>query len=438
VLLPSKGDVTIGGGTEEPGVHLKKIKRSSLKRKGQAIKRAQEITHIDKVKRLQGEKSLSPNKPELRYSDCSSTYPFIFNSLFGTKDDLPPYVTSENKEFLYLRRQVSSESSLASLDTHKQYSSSFNKESVLKTKEKSPKFYITSDVENISQKKPKETFSDPRNSNSKEEEIKMRGSSLRNGGRPANSMEQDSFDSFDDMEDMLVVSTTNSLNLNNPNISPGSSSTSPNVVMSGLEPNTEDELPKSIIVTNVDTSVFDNSQLKAHFERMFRDFEPGAAFHYLPSFRRIRVDFESHLSASNAKQHMDSTILGDNTIHCYFIQVLSPCTDEEAFLHVPPLEKQFLISPPCSPPVGWEQPREDKPVVDYDLLAAMAQLSPGKNHELHPSKEVTLLGKSISTPSIVVHVCEEESGVAGLIAKTKIGVRPKNTPCPGFRQNSLE
>ena len=57
---------------------------------------------------------------------------------------------------------------------------------------------------------------------------------------------------------------------------------------------------------------------------------------------------------------------------------MSPCTDEEAFLHVPPLEKQFLISPPCSPPVGWEQPREDKPVVDYDLLAAMAQLSPGK------------------------------------------------------------
>ena len=45
----------------------------------------------------------------------------------------------------------------------------------------------------------------------------MRGSSLRNSGRPANSMEQDSFDSFDDMEDMLVVSATNSLNLNNPN-----------------------------------------------------------------------------------------------------------------------------------------------------------------------------------------------------------------------------
>jgi hypothetical protein len=28
-------------------------------------------------------------------------------------------------------------------------------------------------------------------------------------------------------------------------------------------------------------------------------------------------------------------------------------------------------------PVGWEHPREDKPVVDIHLLAAVAQLSPG-------------------------------------------------------------
>ncbi len=30
-----------------------------------------------------------------------------------------------------------------------------------------------------------------------------------------------------------------------------------------------------------------------------------------------------------------------------------------------------------SPPVGWEQPSEDKPVVDLELIAAMAQLLPG-------------------------------------------------------------
>ena len=66
-------------------------------------------------------------------------------------------------------------------------------------------------------------------------------------------------------------------------------------------------------------------------------------------------------------------------IQFLFLQVLSPCTDEEAHLHPPALTKQFLISPPTSPPVGWEQPREDRPVVDYDLLAAMASLAPGED-----------------------------------------------------------
>lgn len=146
---------------------------------------------------------------------------------------------------------------------------------------------------------------------------------------------------------------------------------------------------------------------------MFKEYEPNATFHYLRSFRRVRVDFEAHLAASSAKLSLDGTPMGNNVIHCYFLQVrpgylinilaccgkpllrhifndmsslhvfvnafqiLSPCTDEDAYLHVPPLEKQFLISPPASPPVGWEQPKEDKPVVDYDLLSAMASLSPG-------------------------------------------------------------
>ena len=55
---------------------------------------------------------------------------------------------------------------------------------------------------------------------------------------------------------------------------------------------------------------------------------------------------------------------------------------------------------------------------------------PGENHELHPAKQVTLLGKSISTPSIVVQVCGNEAAEAA-------GRRIKATRCPD-RQNSLD
>ena len=61
--------------------------------------------------------------------------------------------------------------------------------------------------------------------------------------------------------------------------------------------------------------------LQGNFEAMFREYEPNATFHYLRSFRRVRVDFEAHLAASRAKLSMDGTPLGNNVIHCYFLQV---------------------------------------------------------------------------------------------------------------------
>lgn len=82
----------------------------------------------------------------------------------------------------------------------------------------------------------------------------MRGNSLRSS-RPANSMDQDSFDSFDDIEEMVMA--TNHLSL-----SPNQSETNRDSLNVSGE---EDELPKSIIVTNVDLSVFDNIDIKVSF-----------------------------------------------------------------------------------------------------------------------------------------------------------------------------
>jgi hypothetical protein len=89
----------------------------------------------------------------------------------------------------------------------------------------------------------------------------MRGSNCLRSGRPANSMEQDSFDSFDDIEEMVMASNNLSLSPNNSN----SEANRDSLNVSGEE----DELPKSIIVTNVDLTVFDIVDIKVRRAYIF-------------------------------------------------------------------------------------------------------------------------------------------------------------------------
>jgi len=237
-------------------------------------------------------------------------------------------------------------------------------------------------------------------------------------------MDRDSLDDYT-AEEMLVLDTQNIQDeLDNLDIS------------AEEEVNCQQD-PKSLIVTNVDLEVFMDSMAKSEFESQFLTYDSDIAFYYIRTFRRVRIDFTSHSAAAAAKSQLDAAVVGQNTMHCYWLRLCEPTQPGHVFLAPPPLEKQFLISPPCSPPVGWEQPREGEPVVDYDLLAAMAQLGPGDNHELHPSKCVTICGQELATPSIVVHVCEGGGVGDGL----KIGGtrgRIVQTRRPGDRQSSIE
>lgn len=65
--------------------------------------------------------------------------------------------------------------------------------------------------------------------------------------------------------------------------------------------------------------------------------------------------------------------------------------------------KQFLISPPASPPVGWLPCEEATPIINYELIHAINKLAPGQAHELHPPSN-----DHPDHPAIIVHIADEE------------------------------
>ncbi|XP_059485147.1 protein sarah isoform X2 [Neocloeon triangulifer] len=166
----------------------------------------------------------------------------------------------------------------------------------------------------------------------------------------------------------------------------------------------DDELPNSLIVTNLNSQVFKSDEEKHIIESLFNQYGETVSFQYFRSFCRMRVNFKSPASAARARIELHQAKVGCSTINCYFAQPVSPIDLEDQHLQPPALTKQFLISPPASPPYGWEQKGESDPLVNYDLLAAIANLSPGETHELHPP--------SGGQPGIVVHICEETAAAA--------------------------
>ncbi|XP_054731912.1 protein sarah [Anastrepha obliqua] len=191
-----------------------------------------------------------------------------------------------------------------------------------------------------------------------------------------------------------------------------------------VDPDSFDDLPTSIIVTNIHSEVFTNPALKQEMEELFRTFCDSATFQWLRSFRRLRVNYDNAIAAANARIKLHQYEFNKKTvITCYFAQPVTPVSNKN--LQPPAPVKQFLISPPASPPAGWEPREENEPLVNHDLLAALASLTPGESHELHPQSE--------DQPGIIVHTAMLPEGAAAATTPTlAVGPKPAivQTKCP--------
>lgn len=156
--------------------------------------------------------------------------------------------------------------------------------------------------------------------------------------------------------------------------------------------------PTCLIVRDFPNDVFVDDEIKQQFEQLFSVY--GTAFFtYLPGFQRIIVKYTDKESAVTAQSQLNGVSLDDRKVlRIFFKEDAKKFGDD--FLTLPKAQRLFLISPPASPPVGWEPIEEPIPVVNYDLVSAVARLE-------IPGKPVELVSKTDMTPGIIVIGCDD-------------------------------
>jgi len=147
--------------------------------------------------------------------------------------------------------------------------------------------------------------------------------------------------------------------------------------LSDLPPLVQPSPPSNtLIITNLDELEIFNPSNLVQMRELINQRAPIHTWAPLKSFRRIIVSFFDTESAIAIRQSLDGEQVMGCRIRVYF-GMDTPLNVGDQHLPLPKSDKLFFISPPPSPPMGWEMQNEGAPnkvVHAEDLAEALARL----------------------------------------------------------------
>ncbi|KAI4593227.1 hypothetical protein KJ359_009955 [Pestalotiopsis sp. 9143b] len=178
--------------------------------------------------------------------------------------------------------------------------------------------------------------------------------------------------------------------------------------LSNLPPLSQPVTPtNTLLITNLnDLDIFRPDNLQT-IKDLICQTAPVNSWSPLKSFRRIVCSFADEQAALRVRQIWDGEAIMGERCRVYFGQHTPlSLTQDQQHLALPDAGKLFFISPPPSPPCGWEMRLEDAPnkqVHAEDLADALAKLhhrAPSVDSPISPVEGASFTGRSRSSTLI--------------------------------------
>ncbi|RKF77349.1 Calcipressin-1 [Golovinomyces cichoracearum] len=193
----------------------------------------------------------------------------------------------------------------------------------------------------------------------------------------------------------------------------------------------------TLIITNIENSLIFRHENLSSIKALINNVAPVHSWAPFKSFRRIIVSFFDVESASQIRELINDKALFGETCKVYFGQP-TPIEAKNAHLNLPDSGKLFFISPPPSPPHGWEMRLEDAPnkqVMAEDLAEALKRLhtkSKGQYPDSPISDNGETNGRIRSVSCTTIYRPEEHGGSSNLPAINVEDTTGEDTPLGSY------